>query len=54
MKWCIEYVCGLRFKFRMMGILYEGPSYVYGDNQSVLKKGSMPDSVLKKKYNSTV
>ena len=52
MKQCTEYVRGLRYKVRMMGIPYDGPLYVYGDNQSVLKNGSMPDSVLKKKSNS--
>ena len=52
MKQCTEYVRGLRYKLRMMGIPCDGPSYVYGDNQSVLKNGSMPDSVLKKKSNS--
>ena len=36
----------------MMGIPCDGYSYVYGDNQSVLKNGSIPDSVLKKKPNS--
>ena len=36
----------------MMGIPCRGPSYIYGDNQSVLKNGSLPDSVLKKKSNS--
>ena len=52
MKQCTEYLRGLRYKLRMMGIPVEGPCYVYGDNQSVLKNASLPDSVLKKKSNS--
>ena len=35
-----------------MGIPCDGPSYIYGDNQSVFKNGSLPDSVLRKKSNS--
>ena len=52
MKQYTECVRGLRYKLRMMGIPCDGPSYVYGDNQSVLKNGSMTDSVSKKKSNS--
>ena len=33
----------------MMGIAINGPSYVYGDNKSVLINSSEPDSVLRKK-----
>ena len=33
----------------MMGIPVEGPSYIFGDNKSVLVNSSKPDSVLKKK-----
>ena len=35
MKQCCEYIHGLRYKLRMMGILVEGPAYIHGDNQSV-------------------
>ena len=49
MKSCVEYLRGLRYKLRMMGIPVEGPSYVFGDNQSVLANATIPDSVLKKK-----
>ena len=52
MKHCAEYVQGLRYKLRMMGIPCDGPTYIYGDNQSVPKNGSVPDSMLKKKSNS--
>ena len=36
----------------MMGIPVEGPSFIFGDNKSVLVNSSKPDSVLKKKSNS--
>ena len=52
MKQCTEYVRGLRYKLRMMGIPCEGPTYIYGDNKSVLYNTSLPDSTLKKKSQS--
>ena len=36
----------------MMGIPVDGPSFIYGDNKSVLSNASIPESVLKKKSNS--
>jgi hypothetical protein len=52
MKHCCEYLRGLRYKLRMMGIPCEGPAYIFGDNQSVLANTSIPDSTLKKKSQS--
>jgi len=52
MKTATEYVRGLRYKLRMMGIPVKGPTLIFGDNQSVLVNSSVPDSVLKKKNNS--
>merc|ERR1712130_637365 len=52
MKTATEYVRGLRYKLRMMGISVKGPTYIFGDNQSVLVNSSIPDSQLKKKNNS--
>ena len=52
MKQCCEYVHGLRYKLRMMGIPCQGPAYIQGDNQSVLANTSIPDSTLKKKSQS--
>jgi hypothetical protein len=52
MKQCTEYVRGLRYKLRMMGIPCEGPTFVYGDNQSVLFNTTIPESTLKKKTQS--
>ena len=36
----------------MLGIPVMGPSYIYGDNKSVLCNASIPDSTLKKKSQS--
>ena len=49
MKQATEYVKGFRYKFRMMGIPVEDPTFIFGDNQSVLANTTMPESMLKKK-----
>ena len=49
MKTACDYVKGLRYKLRMMGIRVDEPTYIYGDNQSVLANTSNPGSTLKKK-----
>ena len=36
----------------MMGVEIDGPTYIYGDNQSVINNTSKSESVLKKKLNS--
>ena len=52
MKQLCEYLRGLRYKLRMMGIPCDGPAYIQGDNQSVLANTTIPDSQLKKKSQS--
>ena len=52
MKTATEYLRGLRYKLRMMGIPLSGPAYVYGDNMSVIHNTTAPESTLKKKHNS--
>ena len=52
MKECCEYLRGLRYKLRMMGIPCEFPSYIFGDNQSVLVNSTVPESMLRKKSSS--
>ena len=52
MKQCCEYLRGLRYKLRMLGIPVEGPSFIFGDNQSVLANTSVPESQIKKKSQS--
>jgi hypothetical protein len=43
---------GLRYKLRMMGIPIAGPTYLYGDNMSVIHNTQRPESTLKKKSSS--
>jgi hypothetical protein len=52
MKNGIETTRGLRYKLRMMGVTIDGPTYVYGDNMSVVHNTQRPESVLKKKNNA--
>ena len=52
MKQGMETLRGLRYKLRMMGVPISGPSYIYGDNMSVIHNTQRPDSTLKKKSNA--
>ena len=52
MKQACEFVQGLRYKLRMMGIPVDEPSFMFGDNQSVLANTANPGSTIKKKYQS--
>ena len=52
MKHATEYVRGIRYKLRSMGIPVDECTYIYGDNKSVLVNSSVPHSQLKKKPNS--
>jgi hypothetical protein len=51
MKNGIETFFSLRYKLRMIGVNLSGPTYVYGDNMSVVHNTQRPESVLKKKSN---
>ena len=52
MKQGMETLRGIRYKLRMMGVPLSGPSYIYGDNMSVVHNTQRPESMLKKKSNS--
>jgi hypothetical protein len=52
MKQATEYIRGLRYKLRMMGITVDEPVFDFGDNQSVLTNTTSPGSTLKKKSNA--
>jgi hypothetical protein len=52
MKNGIEKCRGLRYKLRMMGVALSGPTFVYGDNMSVVHNTYGPEYVLKKKSKS--
>jgi hypothetical protein len=45
----IETLRGLRYKLRIMGVALSGPTFVYGDNMSVVHNTQRPESVLKNK-----
>ena len=51
MKHDIEYVCGLKYNLRMMGIPCKDPTFVYGDNKLVLSNNTVPAYNLKKNMN---
>jgi len=52
MKTCCEFIRGLRYKLRMVGIPVNLPTFIFGDNRSVLINSSKPHSSLKKKSSS--
>ena len=52
MRTGLETVQGIRYKLRMMGIPVNQPTYIFGDNMSVIHNTSKPESTLKKKANS--
>ena len=45
MKQCCEYIRGLRYKLRMLGIPVDDPTFIFGDNKSVLSNSSVPDLI---------
>ena len=44
----METLLGIRYKLSMMGVPISGPSYIYGDNMSVIHNTQRPESTLKK------
>ena len=52
MKHFCEYIRGLRYKLRMMGIPCEGPASIQCGNQYVLANTTIPNSTLNKKNQS--
>ncbi len=52
MKQGMEALWGLRYKLQMMGVSVSGPSYIFGDNMSVIHNTKWPELTLKKKSNS--
>ena len=52
MKAGMETLRGLLYKSLMMGDEISGPSYIYGDNMSVIQNTQRPESTLKKKSDS--
>ena len=52
MRTAVEHIEALRYKLCMFGILIEGPTNVFCDNEAVFKSTTIPESMLKKKHNS--
>ena len=52
MKIALEMNAALRYKLRMMGVPIEGASNTFGDNASVIKNVTLPESTLHKRHNS--
>jgi len=46
MKAGMETLRGLHYKLQMMGVEIAGPSYIYGDNMSVIHNTQRPESSL--------
>ena len=49
MKQCCDYLRGIRYKLSMIGILCGGPTYIEGDNQSILVNTTVPYYTLNKR-----
>jgi hypothetical protein len=47
-----EQIMDLRYTLRMMGIPIDGPSWMFGDNQSVITSSTIPHSNLNKRHNA--
>jgi hypothetical protein len=47
MKNGVEVLRGIRYKHCMMGVPISGPTYVYGDNMSVIHITHQPELTLK-------
>ena len=52
MRIATEQIRIVRCKLRSFGIPINEPTFVYGDNKSVLKNCTLPQSTLKKKSNA--
>jgi hypothetical protein len=48
----VDQVTDLRYTLRMMGIPLDGPSWMFGDNQSVITSSTIPHSPLSKRHNA--
>jgi hypothetical protein len=47
-----EQVMDIRYTLRMMGIPLDGPSWMFGDNASVITSSTIPHSTLNKRHNA--
>ena len=47
-----EQIMDLRYTLRAMGMPIDGPSWMFGDNQSVITSSTIPQSLLSKRHNA--
>jgi hypothetical protein len=45
-------IMDLRYTLRMMGVYLDGPAWLFGDNEGVIKSSNLPHSTLKKRHNA--
>ena len=48
----IEQIIDLRYMLRMLGVPIDGPSWLFGDNKSVITSSTIPHSTLGKRWNA--
>lgn len=51
-KLAVQQIVNLRLMLRYLGVPVAGKAFMFGDNESVVKSGSMPHSKLKKRQNA--
>jgi hypothetical protein len=49
-KTAIQQIVALRLTLRYLGVPLDDPSYLFGDNKSVVKSGTIPHSQLHKRH----
>ena len=49
---CVDQIVNLRYSLRMLGVPLDGPSWMFGDNQSVITSSTVPHSALNKRHNA--
>jgi hypothetical protein len=48
----VEQIIDLRYTLRMFGVPLDGPSWLFGDNKSVINSSTIPHSTLSKRWNA--
>ena len=48
-KQCVEQIIGMRYEVAMMGIPIDGPTWMFGDNEGVIKSSTHPDATIKRR-----
>ena len=51
-KLAVQQIVNLRLMLRYLGVPVAGKTFMFGDNESVVKSGSIPYSKLKKRHNA--